>query len=191
MSKTYRAGVLVTVLIWLVLSFGGCAQKSGYDMDRRFIFGMGELISDTMSGQVDNSITGEWVAEKVGQLGVKTMRVWMHHINIFTRAEKTDEVSLNREMADRYHRYFEQLKDNGVERILVMNHTFISPYGFMGDDMAVPDPEEDYELYLRFLDIYERCYEIIAQEFGDIDYFEPGNEFDHPNGIFYIGTDIT
>ena len=78
-----------------------------------------------------------------------------------------------------------ELKAAGVERILVMNHAFIYPVGCKNSDVqCVPHPTDDREMYVRFLKLYEKCYELLATEFPEITYWEPGNEFDMADGTF-------
>lgn len=67
-----------------------------------------------------------------------------------------------------------------------MSHTFLHPYGYVGDETSVPDPYDDGETYLRFLKMYEKAYALIAEEFPEIGFFEPGNEWDDEEQGIYL-----
>ena len=150
----------------------------------KYLFGLGELSSD-INGGVDVEVDNNFIIGNVKALGVKSMRVWMHLHNIIRRSPDSDEISLLQGTAKLYHEYFAQLKAAGVERILVMNHAFIYPVGCKNSDVqCVPHPTDDREMYVRFLKLYEKCYELLATEFPEITYWEPGNEFDMADGTF-------
>ena len=144
-SKIVSA-VLCGAIFFGVSAAAGCKKQPEYAAEQdKYLFGMCELTSETMPSAVDSGVTNEWTAKKMGELGVKTARVWMHHTNILYRAEKSDELYLNKNVAEKYHAYLSALKAAGVERILAMSHTFIHPYGYVGDETSVPDPYDDGE----------------------------------------------
>ena len=185
-SKIVSA-VLCGAIFFGVSAAAGCKKQPKYSAEQdKYLFGMCELTSETMPSAVDSGVTNEWTAKKMGELGVKTARVWMHHTNILYRAEKSDELYLNKNVAEKYHAYLSALKAAGVERILAMSHTFIHPYGYVGDETSVPDPYDDGETYLRFLKMYEKAYALIAEEFPEIGFFEPGNEWDDEEQGIYL-----
>ena len=200
MKKGYS---LVALAMGLLMAFGLVACKDSpspsdskistttdvLTIDRdKYMLGMCELVSD-INGGVDVEVNREFITGNLKALGVKSMRVWMHLHNIIRRSPNSDEISIIRGIADVYHEYFKQLKDAGVERILVMNHAFIYPYGCRnnGDVQCVPHPTDDRETYVRFLALYGDCYELLAKEFPEITYWEPGNEFDSSGSLHPIG----
>ena len=66
-----------------------------------------------------------------------------------------------------------------------MNHAFLYPVGCRNSDVqCVPHPMDDRDMYVRFLKLYGDCYELLATEFPEITYWEPGNEFDFADGSF-------
>ena len=179
----------IAVLSCCVFAIGcGANDKSKpLTADQSHLFGMCELTIDTIVGdRVDSTVNNEWVADKMGELGVDTARVWLHHTNILYRSERSNELYLNETVASHFHDYFQKLKENGVKRILAMSHRFIQPYGYPGDELSVPDPWEEPEYYQQFLDIQERAYQIIATEFPEIDFYEPGNEWDDEEQGLYL-----
>ena len=191
----------IAILLALCCIFAGCSGDGGKtgktDPDKiptttdvltidqdKYMLGLCELSSD-MNGGVDMEVDNDFIVKNVQALGVKSMRVWMHLHNIIRRAPDSDEISIMRGTANIYHEYFAKLKEAGVERILVMNHAFIYPVGCRNTDVqCVPHPTDDREMYIRFLKLYGDCYELLAKEFPEITYWEPGNEFDMAGGSF-------
>ena len=146
-----------------------------------YLFGMGEIASDTMGGGIDG-VTGEWLAETAGAIGAQSMRVWMHIPNIIERAAYSNEVTLKKHVAEGYHDYFAALKENGVKRIVVMNHQFLYPYDYVKRDVndlqVAIHPIEEPEFYETWIQMYYECYKLLAEEFPEITFWECGNEFD-------------
>ena len=195
--KKQLAVILLTICFVLTGCLPGCKPQENNSLEKistttdvltidqdKYLFGLGELTSD-INGGVDIEVDNDFIIGNVKALGVKSMRVWMHLPNIILRAPDSDEISILRGTADLYHEYFAKLKEAGVERILVMNHAFIYPVGCRNSDVqCVPHPIDDREMYIRFLKLYESCYELLATEFPEITYWEPGNEFDMVDGTF-------
>ena len=150
------------------------------NMDRSNMFGLCELPSEFGGGSTEKETTIEFVAESCKNLGVKSMRVWMHLKMVFTRDDDSDELYFKEEVVENYHRYFKLLKEAGVEQILVMNHQFIKPWDYYShDSQCMPDPwNGEYDYYLRTLKIYEQAYRKMQTEFPEINYWEVGNEFE-------------
>ena len=134
--------VLATALIALVpvgckgnggnesSSSGGNPKLPAFDREKYF-YGGAELASEVgpKGDWRDEGVTMEWTSKTAGALGVNCQRVWMHLNTVIQRAETSNEMSLIQAECDRYHEYFARLKAEGVERILVMNHRYIYPYG--------------------------------------------------------------
>ena len=147
----------------------------------KWLYGGCELASEVgpTGDWRDPGNTMEWTAKTAGALGVKSHRVWMHLDHIIGRKVKSNDLYFLEDAVENYHRYFQLLKENGVERIVVMNHRFLYPYGFKpGTTYSVPDPVEDYDIYKEWLEMYTECYKMLATEFTEIDFWECGNEFD-------------
>lgn len=149
-------------------------------MDRSNMFGICELPSEFGGGSTEKETTIEFVAESCKNLGVKSIRVWMHLNMVFTRDSDSDELFFKEKAVANYHKYFSLLKDAGVEQILVMNHAFIKPWDYYDQSsQCLPDPwGGEYEYYLRTLNIYEQAYKKMQTEFSEITYWETGNEFE-------------
>lgn len=147
----------------------------------KYFYGAGELASEVgpKDDWRDGGVTMEWTSSTTQAFGIKTQRVWMHFTTVIKRAETSNELSLIRAECDRYHQYFAALKAKGVDRILVMNHRYIYPFGYNpGTTATVPDPIQDASVYQQWLEMYQQCYTMIATEFPEIDFWECGNEFD-------------
>ena len=130
------------------------------NMDRSNMFGICELPSEFGGGSTEKETTIEFVADSCYNLGVKSMRVWMHLKMVFTRDDDSDELFFKEDAVANYHRYFQLLKEAGVEQILVMNHQFIKPWDYYShDSQCMPDPwNGEYDYYVRTLKIYEDAY---------------------------------
>ena len=187
-KKCMTAFLSLAVLCTTALT--SCKKEVKYTAEpEKYLFGVAELTYETMPSAVDSGVTSDWVATKIGELGAKTVRVWMHHENILYRAEKSNELYINEAVAEKYHDYIGKLKSAGVERILAMNHAFVHPYGYTGDSMSVPDPYEEADTYLEFLKMFKEGYRLIAKEFPEIGYFETGNEWDYDGvGMYFHKT---
>ena len=147
----------------------------------KYFYGAGELASEVgpKNDWRDEGVTMEWTSKTAGAMGTQSQRVWMHLNTVIKRAEKSNDLSLIESECDKYHEYFARLKAAGVQRILVMNHRYIYPYGYNpGTTATVPEPLKDYEVYKQWLEIYSECYRMLATEFPEIDFWECGNEFD-------------
>lgn len=158
----------------------GNAYLPTFDREKYF-YGGAELASEVgpKSDWRDDGVTMEWTSKTAGALGVNCQRVWMHLNTVIQRAETNNTLTLIRSECDRYHEYFARLKAEGVQRILVMNHRYVYPYGYKaGTSATVPEPKKDPEIYKTWLEMYSECYKMLATEFPEIDFWECGNEFD-------------
>ena len=159
------------------------------NMDRTNMFGLCELPSEFGGGSTEKETTIEFIAESCKNLGVKSMRVWMHLKMVFTRDSDSDELFFKEDVVANYHRYFQLLKEAGVEQILVMNHQFIKPWDYYNhDSQCMPDPwNGEYDYYVRTLKIYEDAYVKMQKEFPEITYWEVGNEFESSQFLHKAG----
>ncbi len=150
------------------------------NMDRSNMFGLCELPSEFGGGSTEKETTMDFVAESCKNLGVKSMRVWMHLKMVFERESNSDTLHFKEDVVANYHRYFQLLKEAGVNQILVMNHQFIKPWDYYShDSQCMPDPwNGEYDYYIRTLQIYEQAYIMMQTEFPEITYWEVGNEFE-------------
>ena len=181
----------------VILSFvtGGCGETSTRgstpnnsklpDFFRElYFYGGAELASEVgpKDDWRDEGVNIGWTSNTAKALGIKVQRVWMHLNTVLVRAETSNDISLIRDECDRYHQYFATLKACGIERIIVMNHRFLYPYGYKaGTSATAPEPDKDPEIYKEWLEMYSECYRMLAEEFPEIDFWECGNEYDLDN----------
>ena len=183
-----KTASLALATMFTVTLFAGCTLEKNNGASKlpafnraEYFYGAGELASEVgpKNDWRDEGVTMEWTANTAKALGTQAQRVWMHLNTVIKRAETSNELSLIRSECDRYHEYFARLKAAGVKRILVMNHRYIYPYGYNpGTTATAPEPLKDPEVYKQWLEMYSKCYRMLAIEFPEIDFWECGNEFD-------------
>lgn len=200
-EKTIKKIVCVCLAAISAVCFIACtkrndkdAQSGGYTANKRYLLGVGDVISECAAVRAVSGVDGEYMAQKCEELGMKTVRIWMHFSDLFTRVNTSDDFILNEEKCKIFHDYIAKLKAHGVERILSMNHTFLRPYGVTAaNDYTIANPKTDYKMYVWQLEKYEWAYKTLVAEFPEIDYYEVGNEFDHTGGEYlhdftYVGS---
>lgn len=146
----------------------------------KYLLGGCEVSSDYRWGEEPN-VDNDFIAWAAGALGAKSQRIWMHHIDIFDRAEFSNELTFREDIVAAYHDAFKKLKDSGVERIVAMNHAFLYPYGvknISADESMALEPHKDGEHYKQWIEMYYNAYKMLATEFPEVNYWECGNEFD-------------
>ena len=204
-NKFFKTVAVILCVISMLCCFTACnggddiTKKNGdgsefqqaflptFDRDSYF-FGIGALASETM-WEAEPGSTSEWIAKNDKALGVQTQRVWMHLPNIITRANNSNRLSIKRDMADVYHDYFKLLQENGVKRIIVMNHEFLYPHDYPKalsyDNQVAIHPIEEPEFYATWIEMYYDAYKLLATEFPEIKFWEVGNEYDMANNFFH------
>lgn len=185
-NKLVKVGALLCATICFACCFAGCTdEKENTDLlppinQATYLLGGCELTEETRA-DAEPGATGHWVAQTAKVLGVKTQRVWMHITDILVRDEYSDTLSLKEDVAENYHAYLKELQDAGVERIVAMNHMFYYPYGYdnlRGHPMVALNPFADADFYGRWIQMYYEAYVLMATEFPEIGFWEPGNEWD-------------
>lgn len=195
MKNKFRKILLVALSIVFAFScLAGCGENTKtpkgnvskqsflpeIDQDK-WLFGMCELAVETMNGS-EPGATSEWIAKNNSALGVKSHRIWMHIPNVIEREANSNKLSIKRYEADKYHDFIDELKSNGVERLLAMSHQFLYPYDYVkmdeSDLQVAIHPIEEPEFYKTWIEMYYDCYKLLAEEFPEIMFWEAGNEFD-------------
>ncbi len=118
------------------------------------------------------------VAAMLNKLNVKSVRVWSQMSWLLT-----DPDTVNRPVADAYHKMYAILKDAGVTQLVGMSHYWFYPESWnlpKGEHSGVPwrDTRENSD-YQAFLQVYERSWKTLAGEFPEVTDWETGNEFNH------------
>lgn len=187
--KKFIAIVLSAVCAFSTLMFlSGCKKDDKYENIKQdeYLFGVCNLTSDQLPGIIDTHVNNEWSANKIGALGAKSTRLWIYmgyHIN---RDPNGNTLYLNKGNCEILHDYISKLKANGVERFVGMITSFVTPYEFnCSDSTAVPSVYDDYDIYIKFLDIMSNAYAMLAKEFPEINFWEIGNEPDISHGSWF------
>lgn len=171
----------------------GCAKKQ-YEYDYSHFYGLCE-VSGEISSDVDRGLTHDFISGMAGAFGVNSFRVWMS-MGTVLKVGEGDTLTFNAQAVEQYHDLLDKLSEQGVDRFSLMCSGFIYPWEYQTTTgLSVPDPNEEYEMYVRFLELQGRAFAMVAEEFPAIRYFEPANEpniesgaFLHKNGYTAGGT---
>lgn len=125
-----------------------------------------------------NEIPMEKAAELFKRMNAKSMRSWNHALWLLENPRK-----VNKEEAENFHKMYRSFQQAGAKQIIGMSHKWFMPENLpadAGDIYCVPDRDlSKGSDYMNFLDIYEESWETLAKEFGEINYWETGNEYNH------------
>ena len=190
--KKILTGIIAAFLaVCMVFSAVGCTKERektglGYQIEQeKYLFGMGEVPADVAGGAMDSRVSMEMVADLCGELGVKSFRIWMHLTTICERDAGSDTVRLKADAVEKYQQFIDLLKENGVTHITAMNHYYLYPVGYSASaGCVVPDPNLEFEEYVRFMEMLRECYRLLAEAFPDVTYWEPSNETNGADGRF-------
>ena len=137
-----------------------------------------------VNDHLDRGLTNEIISHFAGEFKATAMRVWLR-FHEFARCDSNDNVTIIEERAKKLRAYLDALKAKGVKDFCLLSWSFLHPEDFNCEDgWAVPDPVKETEKYVRFLNVQRKLYELIAEQFPDICYFEPTNEPDGVSGDF-------
>ena len=196
-NKLKRVIASVLSVLCLPISFFGCdkgGEKVSYDFDKSGFYGLCEVFGDT-GGALDPGITNEWIADMAGALGVKSFRMWINYEAMY-EVDENNNLIPNRSQIAIVRDAVDRLKAAGVENFLAMATSFVYPADYPTTTLyVVPDPYEEYETYLEFLDLQQKVYKAFATDFPEVMYFEPANEPEfggciHKNGYTHGGSDM-
>lgn len=125
-----------------------------------------------------NELSPDRVAAMLQKLNVKSVRIWSNMSWLLK-----DPVTVNRAVADDYHRMYAILKSAGVEQFVGVSHYWFYPEQMnmpVGECSGVPardvTPGSDYQCFLK---LYEQSWKTMAAEFPEVTDWETGNEFNH------------
>lgn len=150
-------------------------------LEQTYLVGMCEGTSE-INTEVENSLTIDYVSAVTGVYGARSYRLWMHFDKLLY-VDSNNRVCLNEAVASAFHKLIDSLEEQGVERFIGMTSTFVYPCGYEAStNNVVPDPQTESEAYLAFLEILAESFRVVAEEFPEVQYFEPGNEPDIENG---------
>ena len=189
--------IISTLLMALSLALTSCQtqkeEQKTYTYDRSYFNGICALSGEFNNG-VDYALTNDWTASKVKALKAKSSRLWIAMSGLFTVGEN-DDLTVNQKYYLVMKDHVDKLKEAGVENFLLMFTSFVYPTGYVpSTGYVVPDPNEEYDDYIRFLNLQALAAKEIKTMFPEIRNFEPGNEPDfacpgciHKNGFIFGG----
>ena len=195
-----RVIVFILCIFCLPFTFIGCTPSEEeqpeivYDFDKSGFYGLCEVFGD-MGGGLDPGITNEWIADMAGGLGVKSFRMWINYADLYL-VDENDNLIDNQAKLAIVRDAIDRLKASGVENFLAMATTFVYPLGYPTTTCyVVPDPYEEYDMYLRWLDLQQKAYKAFAEDFPEVEYYEPANEPEfggciHKNGYTHAGSEV-
>ena len=152
-------------------------------LENSFEIGLCETSCEVNDG-LDRGLTNEIIAHFAGEFRATAMRVWLR-FHEFATCDSNDNVALKEERVAKLRTYLDALKAKGVKDFSLLSWSFLYPEDFAcADGWAVPDPVKEADKYVRFLNVQKKLFELIADRFPDICYFEPTNEPDGTSGDF-------
>ncbi len=174
--------VLLSGLFALSL-FSGCIPEETPTVERNdnYRLGVCEKFYD-YNNLMEKSLSIDYVSSVVQTMGMKSYRLGLSYATLFSVNSKNEPV-FKEGALEVAHKIVDSLVAHGVERICVITDTHLEPYGYYANtNWAVPDPLTESDYYLEFLKLYEKASAMLAREFPQVQYFEPGNEPDHETG---------
>ena len=161
--------------------------------DYSYFNGMCALSGEFNNG-VDIGLTNDWTASRIRAMKAKSCRIWIAMSGLFSVGDE-DDLHVNHLYYLTMKDHIDKLKDAGVENFLLLYTSFVYPTGYApSTGYVVPDPREEYDFYIRFLNLNAEAAKQIKTMFPEIRNFEPGNEPDfacpgciHKNGFVYNG----
>lgn len=187
MRKTTNLFGLLSVLIslpFLASCQNGNNNKESqeeikFQFDDKYFIGVQEHFYEIRN--MEPAVTHNFVKDMVKAADMKVFRLNVTMNNLFY-VDTNDVVRFNNSTKEQMRIIVNDLKEAGIERIVYANDSFIYPYGYKATHtICAPDPYTESDAYIRWLKVNSIGYGMIAQEFPEINYFEPINEPDVPN----------
>jgi len=191
--KKYFLGILTVLALFITMSVASCknndddpispTDSTEVVVDQSNIFGLQEQpkVCANITAGSDNGVTPEVVANLCGALGVKSFRVLMN-LSWVLEFDSNGELVFRQPNIQNFKDYIALLRQHGVSKIVLTNTQYMYPYGVARSWWrSVPDIGTEH--YFQFMELIEKSYKMIAEEFPDITYYEVGNELSAPNGI--------
>ncbi len=150
----------------------------GYTNNReKYFYGVQEsmqacIMQDPMSDP-------EMTATLAGAMGFSSFRFRMEVAEVMY-VDSSGAPQLDYGEIEQYHEYLEMLAEQGITNILMQSTWALQLDNAVVSQISYPRPGADD--YLPFMEQVEACYQILAEEFPQIDYWQCGNE---PNADFY------
>lgn len=199
-NKLFNNLSLTLLTAGALLSVVGCGNnntvvKPVKEYDYTYFNGICVLSGDFNSG-VDKGLTNEWDKQACSKLGAKSARIWISLSGLFLVGEN-DALKVNITYKNVMDDHVKKLQEAGIENFLMMVTSYVYPTGYSASTgYVVPDPNEEYEYYLRWLNLQSLSIKKIYEMYPMIKNYEPANEPDfpvpaciHKNGYRFGGGD--
>ena len=188
---TLLSSILAGVTAFGCIGLMGCKKtepSNSVEYDHSAFLGVSET---AVGGKTDG-----WVLENTKALGAQAFRVEIDFNELF-KAKKEDTLSFNEVQLEKYQTLIAGLKASGVKKIALVNTSYIQPYGYgCTSKNAIPDPVTENADYVRFLQLQEKAFVMLAREFPEAEYFQPAylandDSYLHKNGYLLTADEET
>lgn len=153
-------------------------NKVSYNYDD--FYGICALTGEA-GGGIDKGLTKTWTARNIKAMGFKSMRFWLTLKSMF-EFDENDEMTIIQGYYNVQKGFYDACVSAGIRNFTIMVSGFAYPYGVDYENTySVPDPEEDPELYKRWLKVNAMACKKLKELFPLFNTFEPGNEPDFDN----------
>lgn len=178
MKKSFASLFFTCITALCLTSCGENKEEFTYNYDD--FYGICALTGE--SGRADaRGLTADWTAKCIKGMNFKSMRFWITPDEIF-EVQENDELVIKPAGFNIQRNFVSKCCEAGIHNALCMLSSFITPYGVNYDNgYTVPDPDEDPDLYLRFLKIQGKMCAKLCELFPEFTIIEPGNEPDFDN----------
>ena len=194
--KNKILALLVTSLSLTMAACNNSKPEEGpktFTYDYTYFNGICALSGEFNNG-VDYGLTNAWTASKAKALKAKSIRIWIAMSGLFSVGDH-DDLTVNQGYYNVMKDHVDSLVEAGVENFLCMYSAYVYPTGYVPTTgYVVPDPNEEYDDYIRFLNLQAEATKQMKIMFPMINNFEPGNEPDfacapciHKNGFIHGG----
>lgn len=151
------------------------------EVDKSLIYGMTDLSYQEIGEQGTNY---KYTHELFKNLGVKSVRIWMHCNWIMNSPTEYSSSGLKKMKA-----IYDDIKDEGYQ-IIAMNHSNFHPSGMVNSSATTAKPGRDLtegSLYMNWLNDLETTYYNMVLAFPDITYWEIDNECNNDDFMPRLG----
>ncbi len=180
--KGFKFSSAVLAFALATTALGGCAGKPTPDnakFDRSGLYGMCYLLEER---EYDPNYEMETEVELMKNMGVKSVRQWMHTSRLLT-----NPTALNEQKCEDMHKLLKLCSDSGIVNI-GMNHT-----NFYHGGAIVGKPMRDLgsEDYVNWLNDYYTSWHTLVTEFPEVIYWEIDNEVNNKDFMTDVnGNDV-
>ncbi len=159
-----------------VLSIAGCGQETVKDdvVDRSRLYGVCYLALEWETENKDFSVY-EKAFELMHNMGVRSCRNWMHANWLLESPTK-----INEKNCEIMHNILAEAKKYDIQIIGMSHNWFTGTLSYM----YVPQRDmTDGSYYVKWLLNYDKSWETLAREFGEVTLWEIGNELNNDDFI--------